>query len=596
MGLTNGLGVLLLVTLLPLVSPQRPIEADEPHPPPPSAAAPVEEVGEVGSGGGPERPDVGQVGDEVIGVVGGEGGGVAHRKLQDDGTPPSHIQQQEGARHGSEQRTGTGSGTGEQGGERRHRHHHHHHGYGEAPKVDRLELMRHSFESPLNFGNNLDEWEMAMASIPAKAMVVLTPAVANRTGQFWNKTPVKTPNWEVTFSFSINGEEGSTLSEGFAFWYVSESYATSFPKNQAEEGEWNLLGYKSSFTGMGVFFSNTDRRNGYNPSISLALNDGSKKLQINRDIPTTDGIYYPTRNRDDPVIFKMGVGPMGVHGQVKCGEGGKWTDVFKVTEVNLPPIGYIGFTGFTGVPTDLGDGGQTAQKSDKMGLIELHLYNLDLSQPGEETEMSKAALGPDGGELGDILKDNSHIHDQKEQSQAIKQLSRLVYKFTSEAAPREHNIIKTLTSLSNSLQKVIQELHAIQGDLRAHLNEAGKGNATKGEHPREKEDGAERQEGVHSELQDIRTLFHRHQKKSEDQLSLIHQSIDNAKLHSPAPNRGSHVNEVELFAKKAERLQAEMSKHSSMSSVLMLGVIVVVAVAALSVWKRLNAIEKSHLY
>eukprot|EP00918_Siedleckia_nematoides_P019580 GHVU01041774.1.p1 GENE.GHVU01041774.1~~GHVU01041774.1.p1 ORF type:complete len:277 (+),score=33.63 GHVU01041774.1:276-1106(+) len=126
--------------------------------------------------------------------------------------------------------------------------------------VDRVQLMRHSFESPLTFDNNLAEWDMAMSTVPAKLHVVLAPAVANRTGQLWNKTPLRTANFELYMNFTMTGPTASTTTDGFALWYVSKSYAESFPKSPAEQQAWSLFGYQSAFKGLGVFFSNHDRQ------------------------------------------------------------------------------------------------------------------------------------------------------------------------------------------------------------------------------------------------------------------------------------------------------------------------------------------------
>ena len=51
--------------------------------------------------------------------------------------------------------------------------------------VDRIQLLKYSFDSPLSYDNSLNLWEMGGAAIPTEDHVVLTPMVSNRTGHFW---------------------------------------------------------------------------------------------------------------------------------------------------------------------------------------------------------------------------------------------------------------------------------------------------------------------------------------------------------------------------------------------------------------------------
>eukprot|EP00918_Siedleckia_nematoides_P019586 GHVU01041787.1.p1 GENE.GHVU01041787.1~~GHVU01041787.1.p1 ORF type:complete len:278 (+),score=53.46 GHVU01041787.1:276-1109(+) len=202
--------------------------------------------------------------------------------------------------------------------------------------VDRVQLMRHSFESPLTFDNNLAEWDMAMSTVPAKLHVVLAPAVANRTGQLWNKTPLRTANFELYMNFTMTGPTASTTTDGFALWYVSKSYAESFPKSPAEQQAWSLFGYQSAFKGLGVFFSNHDRQGKLNPSVSLLLGDGEAVFDGDTQVPSNQGIYFPLRNQLSPLRFRLAVGPLGIHGQIADAQTGQWMDAFKVRATVRP--------------------------------------------------------------------------------------------------------------------------------------------------------------------------------------------------------------------------------------------------------------------
>lgn len=180
-----------------------------------------------------------------------------------------------------------------------------------------------------------------MATVPTEHYVVLTPAVANRTGQFWHRQPLLTSNFEIQFGFAVLGDDSAYIDfissggrknrvtrqqakaggaasgpyigkpEGFALWYVYDEYARVYPKSKAEESEWILFGYKNRPRGLGVFFKVFDRYGQLRPSISVAWNEetGSRVLDPIRDVPLPSGIFYRYRNlnevRRTPLLSKL---------------------------------------------------------------------------------------------------------------------------------------------------------------------------------------------------------------------------------------------------------------------------------------------------
>lgn len=183
------------------------------------------------------------------------------------------------------------------------------------------------------------EWDLAMATVPTEHYVVLTPAVANRTGQFWHRQPLLTSNFEIQFGFGVHGDDSAYIDfissggrknrvtrpggqqtdggaakgpgpligkpEGFALWYVYDEYARVYPKSKAEEKQWTLFGYKNRPRGLGVFFKVFDRYGQLRPSISVSWNDeaGTRVLDPIRDVPLPSGIFYRYRNLSE-VCFR----------------------------------------------------------------------------------------------------------------------------------------------------------------------------------------------------------------------------------------------------------------------------------------------------
>ncbi|CDI84894.1 lectin-domain protein, putative [Eimeria praecox] len=117
------------------------------------------------------------------------------------------------------------------------------------------ELITHSWKPPLT-QENLGYWDVAMSTVPSEDHIVLMPADANRTGQFWQRTAVPAVHFEVQFGFGVFGRDpvvqgtpgGAASSDGqpdgFAFWYVYEPYASVYPRTPEEQASWSLVGYK----------------------------------------------------------------------------------------------------------------------------------------------------------------------------------------------------------------------------------------------------------------------------------------------------------------------------------------------------------------
>jgi len=430
-------------------------------------------------------------------------------------------------------------------------------------------MMRHSFESPLNFDNTLNDWDLAGASIPARNFVVLTPMVANRTGQFWHKDPVKTGNFEVIFDFIVSGPDFST-SQGFAFWYAMEDYVTVYPKSEEEQKLWSLFGYKQNFKGLGIFFSNFDNSNKWNPSISVAYSDGAKNYIFTQDVPTKDAFYFRWRNTPTPLRFRLAVGPKGISGQIQVNPAANppYIDVFRKSDIRLQPNGFIGFTGFTGV-----EEGSPNHQGDKVMIYGLHMYNLDMSTPGEDTTIMHETLGD--ADAGDILRDHSHYKDKHEQTEALRQLTRLLYKHISEAGPREQTIHKTLNSLQAQVHKLISDVK----ELRKEFQTATGVNHTETIHT------------MKSELMGLRTMFSKHSQQHSSTLSTLHRTVANLNTDRSAGEESPHIREL---AERAKTLETHIKSHATRSSFMVFGIIAVVGVVAILMWRRMRALEKRH--
>ncbi|KAF7456890.1 lectin family protein [Cryptosporidium felis] len=427
-------------------------------------------------------------------------------------------------------------------------------------KVDRLVMMRHSFESPLTLDTTLSEWDLAMATIPVKKSVVLVPGVKNRTGQFWNKSPLNTSHFEITFTFEVAGNPGSSQEgEGFAFWFVSEAYGSIYPKSNEDLENWNLLGYKNNPKGIGVLFSFLDRTNKKNPSISLLLSDGNKTFS-DFDVPTHQGVYYNFVSLDGPVTFRLSLSPeVGISGQIRISPTSKWIDCFKVDANAIPASvkngGYIGFSSYTGpeVPNH-------PKVADRISIITLNVYNLDLKRAGEELpDTLKHDSSTEQVEITDLLRE-THVHGDRDVAEALKAFSQILYKHIAEATPREQAIHRTLNTLLSQVQKLTTEVKEMQRILSIH---------TGANH-------SETLNTVQTELVGLKSMFDRHSKYQTNTLIELEDTIKNKE------DMTSQVHKA-------------IKSQSSTTSIVSVVLIVIIVLFGLLVWKKVKDIEKKHL-
>lgn len=428
-------------------------------------------------------------------------------------------------------------------------------------KVDRLVMMRHSFDSPLTLDTTLSEWDLAMATVPVRKSVVLVPGVKNRTGQFWNKSPLNTSHFEILFTFEVVGNtSGSQEGEGFAFWFVSEAYGSIYPKSNEDLESWNLLGYKNAPKGLGVMFSFLDRNNKKNPSISLLLSDGGKTFSSHTDIPTHQGVYYNFMNSDTPVTFRLYVSPeTGIIGQIRTSPTSKWIDCFKSDANSIPSSikngGFIGFSSYTGheVPN-------YPKVADRISIISMNVYNLDLSRAGEEVpDTLKHESNTEQVEVTDLLRD-THVHGDRDVAEALKAFSQILYKHITEATPREQAIHRTLNSLLTQVQKLTTEVKEMQ---RILLISSGTNHS-------------ETLNTVQTELVGLKTLFDRHSKYQTNTLIGLEDTLKNKE-------------------DVASQVHKAIKSQSSTTSIVSIALIVIIVVFGLVVWKKVKDIEKKHL-
>ncbi|KAF4743781.1 hypothetical protein FOZ63_033882 [Perkinsus olseni] len=262
-----------------------------------------------------------------------------------------------------------------------------------------VQLESHSFTQALDPAVFNQRWESMGTCILENNHIVLTPRTADKFGALWHKSPLRTDNFEATFTLDLmNPPDGSDPKheQGFAFWYVYDDPKTQYSREALhckdrctailENAGFGLMGYKSNFNGMAIFFPNNrfvDGRMDLQPSASLAMNDGTLVYNRQVDLPTGYGSFWDYRNRR--LTVQVRVQPESVTVQGRFSDTDPWTLLlnYQVTDpkFRIRPNGYIGITSLV-APV----GGQIINLVDYVALDSLYVFNHDLSQKGEDAE------------------------------------------------------------------------------------------------------------------------------------------------------------------------------------------------------------------
>ncbi|EER08913.1 lectin-domain protein, putative [Perkinsus marinus ATCC 50983] len=263
-----------------------------------------------------------------------------------------------------------------------------------------VQLESHSFTQALDRRVFNKRWNAMGTCVLENDHILLTPRTADRFAALWHKSPLRTDNFEATFTLDLKNPPDGTdpkHEQGFAFWYVYDDPTTQYPSDVRhcsdrctallENAGLGLMGYKSNFNGMAIFFPNNrfvDGRMDLQPSASLAMNDGSLIFNRQVDLPTGYGSFWDYRNRR--LTVQVRVQPESVVVQGRFSDTDPWTLLinYQVSDPNfrIRPNGYIGITSLV-APV----GGQIINLVDYVALNSLNVVNYDPGQKGEDAEI-----------------------------------------------------------------------------------------------------------------------------------------------------------------------------------------------------------------
>ncbi|CDJ35259.1 lectin-domain protein, putative [Eimeria mitis] len=446
------------------------------------------------------------------------------------------------------------------------------------------ELTTHSWKPPLT-QENLGYWDVAMSTVPSEDHIVLMPADANRTGQFWQRTAVPAVHFEVQFGFGVFGRDpivqgapggqasSDSQPDGFAFWYVYEPYASVYPRTPEEQASWSLVGYKSNPKGFGVIFKAADQTGNINPSISCVHNTDDSR-DFSKEIPTSSAFFYQYRNKPTPVLFRVIVGNQGVVAQIRESVTSAWVTACSLEHVHLHAHGFIGFTGHNKPGVAQGQPGQQPT-GDQVVLHFVKIWSLDPLPPQHNAPGSPQAVHPtDGSQVAT----DAHAHAHSAHAEQYGVYSGHGHATAYLAAPHSQSdptVLQMLTSLGSQMNMLSAEVNDLRQDLRRLWGD----------------DGPDAVKSLKSELTGFKDLFKRHSQQHTSALHNIHKQVE---IKSSTPHEGESPI-LSRLTDLSSQLEKDIAvKHASVF-LLALAALLLVVLFALCSWRKFRAIEKKHM-
>jgi len=446
-------------------------------------------------------------------------------------------------------------------------------------------LKGHSIGAPPPL-NILDrDWMLAGTVIPSTQSLILQPGVPNRLGYIFSKFPLLTNDFEVEFELLVKPPaERSVKDDGFAFWYVQDNVSETMHNiswthlhNQEEiiANTWStaytaegldLLGYKSKFDGIGVFFANGGQ-NKDKPTVGGLSNDGKTAYNLNQGIPTTEAMQYDFRS-SKKVSVKMRFRPLGLKIEIV---GGPTQEV----KCDVRAGGYLGFSVFGGQKGKV----EASERSDFIEITTVTVNNYDAAQKGEDMPVEGASLSSTKApeEKENVIGESSSFKDHRAESEAIKELTNMVFKLVVESQPMRKQMMNAIESLG----KRVTVMEKTFENLKVELDK------------RTGHKLGEEFDAIKKELTSLSNVASTETQERHKKLDSLHQDI--AHVHKSATssdNLDHHLNK--LTASNQRTIDSLTNQHQTNFGVS-IAAIAFIVIAGLSLYHKFTCWEKKHV-
>jgi len=446
------------------------------------------------------------------------------------------------------------------------------------PATAQKVLFGHSIANPPDVNHLAKMWHLTGTVMPSHRALILSPGVADRIGTIFSRNPLTTNDFEVSFTISAKaGSSGTFVNDGFAFWYVADN-ATQLVEEPSEKhmhnqdeimaGSWhtnyankglNLLGFASAYKGLGLFFLNGEG----GKTISTKMNDGSLTPLVGNGLPDKNQLKVDYQSGKD-ILVKVRMHPEKIEVHVD-------EDSLEV-QTKTQPGGYIGFSCFGGSK-------EQYNPKDRSAVIELKGLKVTNYAPGEGEpsveEPEKPKTIPEG-EKEDVLGSHSSFKAHRDESEAIKELSNMVFKLVVETRPTRERMKASIDSLSKRVESVETTFQMLQAEIEK-----------KSGHKLNEEFAA-----IKKDLVQLHSEAHKSHTERGQKLEILHSSIAEVKTANNAGEISGHLDSLsDSNAKVIDQLAGE---HQRMFG-FYIGAIAFIVVSGLSLYHKFSCWEKKHV-
>jgi len=447
-------------------------------------------------------------------------------------------------------------------------------------------LSGHSIGAPPNIQSLSTDWFLQGTAVPTSRHLVLSPGVPNRLGLFWSKYPLLSKDFEVSFTFTAQPpQQRTTKEDGFAFWYVHENASDAqssisvehlHSQDEITANTWgtafvaenfDLFGYRSAFDGLGVFFCDGVVDKKPQAMISAIAGDGATKYLVKEGVPSADALKVDYHT-GKAVTVKIRVQTTKATLEVS-GHKYELKGTFKTG-------GYIGFSAFGGLKGAV----TPSERSDFLELLKVDVRNFDQSSKGED--MPKIAdLAPEPPTVDkdkeDILHELSTFKDHRAESEAIKELTNMVFKLVVESQPMRAQMVKSIESLGKRVTLMEKTFASLKSELEkktgVHLTSEF--------------------EAIKKELTSLSKVASSETQERHKKLESLHEDI--AHVHKSATSEGNIDHHLDKLTKSNQRtLDSLTSEHQKMFGVS-IAAIAFIIIAGMSLYNKFRCWEKKHV-
>lgn len=426
---------------------------------------------------------------------------------------------------------------------------------------------------------------MGGTAITSHSSLILSPGVNPRIGALWKLKPIETNKFEVSMEIKVTKPPDSVpIDEVFAVWFVHENVtqemATVFQEhiqnqdhivagtwgNIMTEKKYNMAGYKTNYKGLGLFFKVSSEGN----SVSAVLNDGTTDMAA---IPAADAYKFDfTNGAATTVKLDHGFGYVKVeilHGGVSQG-----TRTISTSLENA----YVGMSSGS-IPKD-GEAKDARVKTTKIELVKLDIVNKDETKKIEDVhavpQTEKRDLEKVAESEGDVLHESSSKKDHRGESDAIKELTNMVFKLVTETQPMRQQMSRAIDSLGSRITIMEKNFAELQAEIDK-----------KSGHKMNEEFAA-----IKDELSSLSTLTSKNSHERQKRLERVHGDI--ADVHRAAHSADGIDKHLDKLLDSNNQVIDKLNDEHHMMFGVSIAALAFIIVAGLSLYNKFRCWEKKH--